>query len=69
VFFTNAKFTGAVEAQKTLSLPSTPEFRVEFSLNQAPAGYGGLANGGGAEFTLREGAKAIPILTVTPLAR
>jgi hypothetical protein len=67
VFFTNERFASGADAQKSLSLPSKPEFRVEFNLQQAPAGYGGLADGGGAEFTLREGAKPIPATEIVPL--
>jgi len=69
VFFTNERYTNAADAQKALSLPSTPEFRVEFGLNQAPAGYGGLANGGGTEFTLRETAKPISVIKLDRLDR
>jgi RHS repeat-associated protein len=67
VFFTNERFSNAADAQRALSLPSTPEFRVEFRLQQAPAGYGGLASGGGAEFTLREGADPIRVELMAPL--
>jgi hypothetical protein len=61
VFFTNERYATGAEARNALSLKSTPEFRVEFRLNQAPAGYGGLTEGGAAEFTLREGAQAIKV--------
>lgn len=75
VFYTNESFTSAEAAQKALSLPSTPKFRVEFNMGSAPAGYGGIADplfgqpGGGAEFILREGAGAIPSARITPLGR
>jgi hypothetical protein len=59
VFFTNERFTTGVEARDALSLKNMPQFRVEFNLNQARAGYGGLTEGGHAEFTLREGAQPI----------
>jgi RHS repeat-associated protein len=68
VFFTNERFTTGAEARKALSMPSTPEFRVEFNIKQAPAGYGGLTEGGAAEFTLREGAQPIQANKVVPLS-
>jgi RHS repeat-associated protein len=67
VFYTNESFTSAAEARQALSLPSTPAFRVEFNLGKAPAGYGGIADGGGAEFILREGAAPIPVTLIVPL--
>ena len=73
VFYANESFTSAAEAQRALSLPSTPAFRIEFSLGTAPAGYGGIADalfgqpGGGAEFILREGAAPIPVTVIVPL--
>jgi hypothetical protein len=67
IFYTNESFTSAAGAQRALSLPSTPAFRVEFSLGKAPAGYGGIADGGGAEFILREGAAPIPAMLIVPL--
>lgn len=36
-------------------------------MKQAPAGYGGVADGGGTEFTLRETAPPIPYLRIDPL--
>jgi RHS repeat-associated protein len=68
VFFTNERFSTGAEAQKALSLQSKPEFRVEFDIRQAPAGYGGLTEGGHAEFTLREGAQSIQANKMTPLS-
>ena len=59
VFFTNEKFALGSEAKEGLSLTSKPQYRVEFNLNQAPAGYGGLTEANRAEFTLREGAQPI----------
>ena len=73
VFYTNESFNSATEAQRALSLPETPKFRVEFNIKTAPAGYGGVADplfgqpGGGAEFILREGAKPIPTTQIIPL--
>jgi RHS repeat-associated protein len=73
VFYTNESFTSAAEAQRALSLPSTPAFRVEFNLGKAPAGYGSIADpffvqpGGGAEFILRQSAAPIPATVIVPL--
>jgi RHS repeat-associated protein len=67
VFFTNEKFTLGTEAGEALSMKSTPKFRAEFDLRQAPAGYGGLTNAGRAEFTLKEGAKPIKVNQIVPL--
>jgi hypothetical protein len=67
VYFTNERFGSAQEAFKALNLPSKPEFRVEFNLQQAPAGYGGLTPAGHAEFTLKEGAPAIKAQNIEPL--
>jgi RHS repeat-associated protein len=68
VFFTNERFSTGADAQKALSMPSTPEFRVEFSMKQSPAGYGGLTEGGHVEFTLREGAEPIQVNKMVPLS-
>ena len=68
VFFTNERFSTGAEAREALSLKSTPEFRVEFKLNQAPAGYGGLTEGGHVEFTLREGTQPIQANKIAPLS-
>jgi RHS repeat-associated protein len=68
VFFTNERFSTRADAQKALSMPSAPEFRVEFNMKQAPAGYGGLTEGGHAEFTLREGAQPITANKIVPLS-
>ena len=59
VFFTNERFTTGKAAKDALSMDHRPEFRVEFNIKQAPAGYGGLTEGGAVEFTLREGAQPI----------
>ena len=67
VFFTNERFSTGAEAKTALSLDKTPQFRVEFDLKQAPAGYGGLTEGGHVEFTLREGAQPITANKLTPL--
>jgi len=73
VFYTNESFTSAAEAQRALSLPSTPAFRIEFSLGRAPAGYGGITDplfgqpGGGAELILRKGAAPIPVTLIVPV--
>jgi hypothetical protein len=61
VFFTNEKFTLGAEAKRGLSLTVKPEYRVEFKLGQAPAGYGSLTDAGRAEFTLRAGSQPIPM--------
>jgi RHS repeat-associated protein len=67
VFFTNEHFTTGAAAGEALSMRSTPKFRVEFDIKQAPAGYGGLTEGGHAEFTLREGAQPITANKIVPL--
>ena len=67
IFFSNERFSTGAEAKQALSLKSTPEFRVEFNLSQAPAGYGGLTEGGHVEFTLREGAQSIQPNKIVPL--
>jgi len=68
VFFTNERFTNGAEAKNALSLEKTPQYRVEFDLKQAPAGYGGLTRDGHVEFTLREGAQPIQANKITPLS-
>ena len=67
VFFTNEKFALGSEAKEGLSLTNKPQYRVEFNLNQAPAGYGGLTEAKRAEFTLREGAQPIKAERIVPL--
>ena len=67
VFFTNEKFALGSEAKEGLSLTNKPQYRVEFSLNQAPAGYGGLTEAKRAEFTLREAAQPIKVERIVPL--
>ena len=67
LFYTNEKFTSGVEAQRVLSLDSTPAFRAEFDIRNAPAGYGGLTDGFGAELILKQGAGPIPTKAIVPL--
>ena len=67
VFFTNEKFNAGEASKKALSLDNKPAFRVEFNLQQAPAGYGGLTKNGHVEFTLREGAQPIQANKIVPL--
>jgi RHS repeat-associated protein len=60
LFYTNQEFRSSIQAQKNLSLEVKPAFRIEFDLQNAKAGYGGLAEplygqpGGGVEFILGE---------------
>jgi RHS repeat-associated protein len=61
VFYTDEKFTTGKAAKTGLDMDSKPTHRAEFSMDQAPAGYGGLTDHSHVEFTLQEGAKPIPV--------